>query len=379
MTAVYIYKESIVVYGTVDLAEMRRLRVSSIIRCITQPTIKKTFIVLVLLCLFSIWMLAIRIAGPRNATEESQSSASNNNNQVPPRFGGKRTIESAPVHTNHDIPHATTKQPGVKVALLFLENDASSIAENITSVLEANRIKYRTAIANRGDIPNLAYKGVGLYSVIIFENLFSYTNLSPPQKDVIDQYCKLYNIGVIAFTPSRDEENDYTSQIGSFPLYVDQHLSLKDLTLNPASNVYHITRTEATFKGPLPGEDWTVFRTNHSTYQPIARAKTGSHDIVNLSKTIPLPLHATVVHDRGGLDGIQRIFFGNDFRLWLHYLLFLDSIHFLTDGKLGLLSLERYILIDVDDIFVGLPGIRMKPEDVEVSYLFVCLFSQVGA
>ena len=343
---------------------------ASVIRCITQPTIKKTFIILVLLCLFSIWMLAIRIAAPRNASEERRPNANKPN--VPPG----RQVESAPVHTQQEAPRATIKQQGVKVALLFLENDASVIADNITSVLEANRIKYRTAIANGGDIPNLAYKGVGLYSVIIFENIFSYTNLLPPQKDIIDQYCKLYNIGVIAFTPSRDEETNYSSQVGNFPLYIDQHLSLKDLSLNPASDVFYITKTEASLKGPLPGDDWTVFRTNHTTYQAIARAKTGSHEVVNLSKTIAPILHITVIHDRGMLDGIQRIFFGSDFRLWLQYLIFLDSVRYLSDGKLGQV-LDRYILIDVDDIFVGSPGIRMKPEDVEVStvlvHLSVCL------
>ena len=339
---------------------MRRLRLASIIRCITQPTIKKTFVILVLLCLFSIWMLAIRIAAPRNATEEEKPKG-----KVKPPLHG-RTVESVPVHTHQEVPQATIKQQGVKVALLFLENDASLIADNITSVLEANRIKYRTAIANGGDIPNLAYKGVGLYSVIIFENIFSYTNLLPLQKDIIDQYCKLYNIGVIAFTPSRDETANYSSQVGNFPLYIDQHLSLKDLSLNPASNVFYITRTEATLKGPLPGDDWSVFRTNHTTYQALARAKTGSHEVVNLSKTISPILHITVVHDRGMLDGIQRIFFGSDFRLWLQYLIFLDSIHYLSEGKLGQI-LDRYILVDVDDIFVGSPGIRMKPEDVEVS------------
>ena len=35
-----------------------------------------------------------------------------------------------------------------------------------------------------------------------------------------------------------------------------------------------------------------------------------------------------------------------------------------------MLTLERQIQIDIDDIFVGTPGIRMIPEDVDVSMLF---------
>ena len=49
--------------------------------------------------------------------------------------------------------------------------------------------------------------------------------------------------------------------------------------------------------------------------------------------------------------------------------LFLDAISKLSQGKL-VLTLERQIQIDIDDIFVGTPGIRMIPEDVDVSMLF---------
>jgi heparan sulfate N-deacetylase/N-sulfotransferase NDST2 len=44
-------------------------------------------------------------------------------------------------------------------------------------------------------------------------------------------------------------------------------------------------------------------------------------------------------------------------------LIFLDSISFLSHGKLSL-PLERYVLIDIDDIFVGEKGTRMKKSDV---------------
>ena len=50
--------------------------------------------------------------------------------------------------------------------------------------------------------------------------------------------------------------------------------------------------------------------------------------------------------------------------MWIHKLLFLDSISFLSRGKLAL-PLKRLLLIDIDDIFVGESGTRMKVEDVE--------------
>lgn len=44
-------------------------------------------------------------------------------------------------------------------------------------------------------------------------------------------------------------------------------------------------------------------------------------------------------------------------------MLLLDSISYLSSGKLSL-PLKRYILIDIDDIFVGETGTRMKSYDV---------------
>lgn len=67
-----------------------------------------------------------------------------------------------------------------------------------------------------------------------------------------------------------------------------------------------------------------------------------------------LPL-ATVVQDHGRLDGVQRVLFGSGLQFWLHRLLFLDALSYLSHGQLSL-SLDRWILVDIDDIFVGERG-----------------------
>lgn len=74
----------------------------------------------------------------------------------------------------------------------------------------------------------------------------------------------------------------------------------------------------------------------------------------------------SVVQDLGLHDGIQRVLFGNNLVFWLHKLVFVDAVAFLTGKRLSL-SLERYILVDIDDIFVGKEGTRMKVPDVKVS------------
>jgi len=53
---------------------------------------------------------------------------------------------------------------------------------------------------------------------------------------------------------------------------------------------------------------------------------------------------------------------------WLHKLIFIDAISFLSGKKLKL-SLDRYLLVDIDDIFVGKEGTRMNANDVQVKYV----------
>lgn len=70
--------------------------------------------------------------------------------------------------------------------------------------------------------------------------------------------------------------------------------------------------------------------------------------------------------DQGQLDGIPRVLFGANLDLWLHRLLFLDALTYLSLGRIPL-TLDRYILVDIDDIFVAKKGIRMTADDVTVS------------
>lgn len=68
--------------------------------------------------------------------------------------------------------------------------------------------------------------------------------------------------------------------------------------------------------------------------------------------------------DRGLYDGIKRVIFGGANHHWLNRILLLDAIEHLSSGRI-LSPLDRYIQIDIDDVFVGEKGKRMIAEDVE--------------
>ncbi|XP_066488237.1 bifunctional heparan sulfate N-deacetylase/N-sulfotransferase 3 isoform X2 [Tiliqua scincoides] len=249
------------------------------------------------------------------------------------------------------------------VVLVFVESQYSALGQDIIMILESSRFQYHIEIASgKGDLPVLIDKNKGKYVLIIYENIFKYVNMDAWNRGLLDKYCGEYGVGMIGFHKS-SENTLQTPQLKGFPFHIHGNVGVKDCCINPHSPLLRMTKSSKFDKGPLPGNDWTVFHINHSTYQPVIFAK------VKAPENLPPPLvknslHATVVHDLGLHDGIQRVLFGNNLNFWLHKLIFVDAVSFLTGKRLSL-SLDRYILVDIDDIFVGKEGTRMKANDVQ--------------
>ncbi|XP_037879699.1 bifunctional heparan sulfate N-deacetylase/N-sulfotransferase [Glossina fuscipes] len=245
--------------------------------------------------------------------------------------------------------------------LVFVETTYSQLGRNISELLVYNRIKYKIEVAGKS-LPSLTNLDKGRYGVIVFENLDKYLHMDKWNRELLDKYCREYSVGVIGFV-SPSEETLVAAQLRGFPVFVHTNLRLRDASLNPASPVLRLTRAGETAWGALPGDDWAVFQHNHSTYEPIEWAQRNSQDYPSDSGgQVHLPL-TTVLQDHGQLDGIKRILFGSNLHFWLHRLLFLDALSYLSHGQLSL-SLERMILVDIDDIFVGEKGTRLRPDDV---------------
>uniref|UniRef100_K7FKF2 Bifunctional heparan sulfate N-deacetylase/N-sulfotransferase 1 n=1 Tax=Pelodiscus sinensis TaxID=13735 RepID=K7FKF2_PELSI len=248
------------------------------------------------------------------------------------------------------------------LVLVFVESLYSQLGQEIIAILESSRFKYRTEIApGKGDMPTLTDKDRGRFALIIYENILKYVNLDAWNRELLDKYCVEYGVGIIGFFKANENSQ----------LRVCDPPSLGGLAhsrcgLSPGRPTRTAWRPSEVEKGLLPGEDWTVFQSNHSTYEPVLLAKTKSAEsIPHLS--VDAALHTTVVQDLGLHDGIQRVLFGNNLSFWLHKLVFVDAVSFLTGKRLSL-PLDRYLLVDIDDIFVGKEGTRMKVEDVKALF-----------
>uniref|UniRef100_A0A803XP84 [heparan sulfate]-glucosamine N-sulfotransferase n=1 Tax=Meleagris gallopavo TaxID=9103 RepID=A0A803XP84_MELGA len=247
--------------------------------------------------------------------------------------------------------------------LLFVESQYSQLGQDIIAILESSRFQYHMVIAPaKGDIPPLTDNGRGKYTIIIYENILKYVSMDSWNRELLEKYCVEYSVSIIGFHKA-NENSSPSTKLKGLPLHLYNNIALKDCVVNSQSPLLRITKAPRTEKGPLPGEDWTIFHFNHSTYQPVL--------LTELQTSRPTPmalpkaaLYATVIQDLGLHDGIQRVLFGNNLTFWLHKLIFIDAISFLSGKKLTL-SLERYILVDIDDIFVGKEGTRMNVNDVK--------------
>ncbi|XP_044537174.1 bifunctional heparan sulfate N-deacetylase/N-sulfotransferase 4 [Gracilinanus agilis] len=247
--------------------------------------------------------------------------------------------------------------------LLFVESQYSQLGQDIIAILESSRFQYHMVIApGKGDIPPLTDNGRGKYTLVIYENILKYVTMDSWNRELLEKYCVEYSVSIIGFHKA-NENSLPSTKLKGFPLNLYNNMALKDCFVNAQSPLLHITKAPRVEKGPLPGEDWTIFQFNHSTYQPVLLTE------LQISKPLAAPLsntnlYATVIQDLGLHDGIQRVLFGNNLNFWLHKLIFIDAISFLSGKKLTL-SLDRYILVDIDDIFVGKEGTRMNVKDVK--------------
>ncbi|XP_050052149.1 bifunctional heparan sulfate N-deacetylase/N-sulfotransferase isoform X1 [Dermacentor andersoni] len=280
---------------------------------------------------------------------------------VPPRptFQCRSQLDdSGPREQSAANVHASSAQLRLDPrVLVFVETQFSKLGKQICEILEGSRFRFKVETTGK-TLPVLTNLDKGKFAVIVFENFEKYLAMHKWNRELIDKYCREYSVGIIGFI--RPREDTYTgAQLSGLPLYMHTNMALKDYRLNPLSSILRIARAGETFSGNLPGEDWTVFQPNHSTFVPLAQARSQHDDIADGNGP-----HTTVVQDIGRFDGIQRVIFGNGFGFWLHKLLFLDSISFLSHGKLSL-PLQRYLLIDIDDIFVAERGSRMMTHDVQ--------------
>uniref|UniRef100_A0A6Q2YG17 [heparan sulfate]-glucosamine N-sulfotransferase n=1 Tax=Esox lucius TaxID=8010 RepID=A0A6Q2YG17_ESOLU len=306
---------------------------------------------------------------PPYRTLNTREKTHSNTHQQTDTHTNKHRYPDTPTARQADTPPQPSPDPPSSVepvVLVLVESQYSQLGQDIITILESARYPFRTEIAlGKADLPPLTDQGRGRYILVIYESLLKYTGNW--NRHLLHQYCLRYRVGIITFHRA-NQNSPPLLKLRGFPLLLRTNQVLRDASVTSHSPVLHLTRP-GTDHGPLPGDDWTTFTSNHSSYQALvqARPREGGLAAGSGDTTAPgfsLGLQATVVVDEGLWDGVRRVVFGHGLGYWLHRLLLVDAVSYLTDRKLSL-GLERHILVDIDDIFVGKEGTRMNTADVK--------------
>lgn len=244
-----------------------------------------------------------------------------------------------------------TSFPVHNTALLILQSEKSR--STIQVAILHSRFKYKS-IKDIGHTKLTKDDGAyGLYSVVIFEDLTTYLTLPQYDRTKIDEYCKKYKVGMVIFTKPQVELD---SVFHSFPLTFTYTPSIYQTYIIDDTPLANITRPNVAHNMAAVPE-WVTFHPRHDTYRIV------SHGIINSENNISASL---AIIDVGKFDGIARVFFGQRHGLWIHKILFLDAVALLTHGAMTI-SKTKLIQIDIDDMFLGSAGTKMKAADALVS------------
>lgn len=229
--------------------------------------------------------------------------------------------------------------------LLLAESSFSHEAVHIINTLESWRIRVKMLSSDKS-IPPLTHKGRAKYSAIIFQKIKRYFSMDSWNKKLLETYCKSFGVGIILFSSGNDslDSGNYSLQSLIVPTVYDYRL-----VKNP---LLRISKHGAKINN-VPGKSWRIF-TNKSltpvaTVQVTSNGKDSSMTVAALQE-----------------ENVKKLFIGNTFSsLWLHRLLLMDGLCYLSANRSLCTTLKRYVLIDVDDIFVGKLGSRLTEDDVE--------------
>ena len=245
--------------------------------------------------------------------------------------------------------------------LIFAEKFKKSITKKIVIILESLKLKYKIS-TSLSHLSRLHQSGHDLYSVIIFENLNTYVNFSNTQLNTLKMYCEKFDIGLIVFNLTPQDYNILQKR----GLTGTRKKIKNDYHINDQSPLLRITKA-----GSIPPShyiksnlnfEWTFFESNNTNYEAVTFTTS-----TNLPKST---CHSSpILRDKGLIDGIEKIIFGTDLSFWLHIMIFLDALYFQAKGAIDL-PLERYVLVDIDDIFVGKSSTRITKVDVQVKNLY---------
>ena len=222
--------------------------------------------------------------------------------------------------------------------LFVTKNQNTEIWFNLKKIFYSTRIKFRIE-------KEIDYRLIKPVSLIIFETYADYLN--EKRDSGFFKYLQENKLNVMIF--------NYNPQDGSSEV-IDiefKHCQLSNSKL--MQEVLHITKLNT----ELVEVNKTI------SYNPEFKKLFFNEESMSLFKCGNLNSFEDILF-LNTINGIKHMFVSLNSidDIWLMKLLFLDSIRYLTNGEIDT-GLDRYVQVDIDDIFVSDTGKRMIPDDVQ--------------
>ena len=248
-----------------------------------------------------------------------------------------------PLETHDDNNNNRSSYLGQKV-LLIAKNDNKGVSR----YLQQLRIEFDLCLINQiCDFPAFSSPAQEHYSIIIFSDSLYYS-YPPTHLKFITNYCLEVNCAFIIISTN----TELNGKLFSAKINENSHLDFS--TTN--SPIFHITRPKITYSESQTSLQLSCFESLHPTFQPLLY--TDVHSSGHNRCWV-------IVHDLGEIDSIKKVYFGISQNYWLANLIFLDTLRFYGYAtRMSSYSLERYILVDVDDVFLAKTELKMLEKDV---------------
>ena len=237
----------------------------------------------------------------------------------------------------------------------------------ITRYLESFRIHYVITRTDDRLLVDLKYEMTkdfsrAKYSLIIFYEFKTFLSLSRLAREIINNYCAKFKAGQMFFAG-----NNY-GKISEFNLEIVRTEKDKShsLQVNSDSRLLWITkpevgtarpsRTRQTYIRVIPFDD---------RYEAVAYLVPAGSPREKRANLEGRHTKIAMLLDNGDEAGIKRIFTTLNSAFFLHGLLFIDALKYFSVLS-PKYTLQRYVQVDIDDIFIAKTGLRMKRSDVKV-------------
>jgi hypothetical protein len=256
--------------------------------------------------------------------------------------------EERPTNAQFDLGKSKQELYTPSSCLVFIKRRQEPLSNNLKELkflLESLRFSIKFIQLNQFSIQSLV-KSSKKYSLVVFETRDLFVSQSNSDQTELETYFKKFRIGLLLF--------NIGNQIANFSFKTNE---LKECKLNSfffqkhgfELNLTKSPKNHVSFKSKFDFFLNDALASNSNSYNSLLKCESNRDLIVSLESKSNLRIIVFNIDLSVGFPMITT--------------LFIDLLAYLTYGRFWM-SNKRYVQIDIDDIFVGPVGRRMKPHDV---------------